>query len=189
MTARLGGVVVLDYLSSSPAAPAAGSDLVYAKTDDRLYTKSAADVESRIDFAPEDTGWVACTYNNSWTTFSGWPAAAARRINGVVYLRGLLAPGTGWGSQVQICTLPAGYAPDETMIFTCIAGYAGNNVALSTTASPNHLHYYPLSQTGVRIDVAPTGGVFLSTVHVAGGSPVKANPAHVDIFGCHWVQG
>lgn len=58
-----------------------------------------------------DTGWVALPLSNTWVNFGGgYSAARYRRLNGVVYVTGLIKSGTvSPGSTIG--TLPAGFRP------------------------------------------------------------------------------
>jgi hypothetical protein len=69
------------------------------------------------DLAPED--WTLVTYQNGWTSFGfGWGAAAFARVgDGLVKLRGLMAPGT---KRVASFTLPVGYRPGNKEMYTVI---------------------------------------------------------------------
>jgi len=83
-----------------------------------------------------DTGWLVPTLQNGWvqydTTYGN--AAIYRRINGIVFVRGLLRSGTVGAT---IFTLPAGFRPSIRMLFAC---YTNPNVAC-------------------RVDVDPTGTI------------------------------
>lgn len=59
-----------------------------------------------------DSGWNLMTsFGGGWTVYgSGWETPAYRKISGIVYMRGLLAPGTT-SAGTTIYTLPAGYRP------------------------------------------------------------------------------
>jgi hypothetical protein len=73
----------------------------------------------------EDTGWIAPSLVNSWTSVgSPWSAAGYRRTNGWVYCRGHVTGGT---STSTAFTLPAGYQPAAQVQF--IAGGTGGLAA------------------------------------------------------------
>lgn len=102
---------------ASPAAPAAGSNLLYPKSDDKWYTKNSAGVETLVgpSGAVSDSGWIAPTLLNGWVNYGGGHTLAGyRKIGGVVYLRGLIKFGTATASTV-LFVLPVGYRPDATM--------------------------------------------------------------------------
>lgn len=65
-----------------------------------------------------DTGWVEASslLVNGWVNYgSTWETCAYRRVNGVVYLRGLIRSGTtssgGGGIPYRFFTLPVGFRP------------------------------------------------------------------------------
>lgn len=187
MSGRFGAAVLLDYHPSAPAAPAAGVRALYAKTNGLLYTKDSAGTETLVTHPNlEDTGWIAATLLNGWTNYGGGYAPAQyRRINGVVYLQGLLAPGTFTAQTPVVSALPAGYRPAERQLHTCIAGFAGQNTGLSS-AGTSHLHYAPTNQITIRMDVLTDGSINLGTAHAAGGSG-RSSPAHIDLFGIRYL--
>lgn len=60
-----------------------------------------------------DTGWIDLPLQNGWTNYGGqWETAQYRRVNGIVYLKGLIKPGTTT-TQTVIATLPAGFRPKD----------------------------------------------------------------------------
>lgn len=58
----------------------------------------------------EDTGWIVPTLTNSWSSISSIYSMRYRRMNGIVYLRGMCSG----GSATPIMTLPTGYRPGST---------------------------------------------------------------------------
>lgn len=100
-----------------------------------------------------DTGWhyIGTTgepaWQNSWHNYgSTWETTAYRKVNNIVYLKGLLAGGTGAAGQVFF-TLPAGYRPDSDkhIVITSNASwaiinvFADGRVACNTNCSGNWL--------------------------------------------------
>lgn len=58
-----------------------------------------------------DTGWIDMVLGNGWTNYgSTWETGQYRKTNGIVYLKGLIKPGTTTVGTV-ITTLPAGFRP------------------------------------------------------------------------------
>ena len=106
-----------------------------------------------------DTGWRGVVFENGWRDYGApWESTAYRRMNGMVYLRGLTIVGTaGWN--IPAFTLPYGFRPLGDM----------------------HL---PGAQHGQSspINISANGVVGLNTLRVAGGwcsFDVPAFPAAV----------
>lgn len=56
-----------------------------------------------------DAGWLPLTLQNGWVNFGGeWAGAGYRKVNGVVFVRGLIKNGSTVSLSV-IANLPAGY--------------------------------------------------------------------------------
>lgn len=71
-----------------------------------------------------DSGWIVPTLGNSWVNHGGvYATAAYRKINGVVYLKGLIKNGTLAQTVFQ---LPVGYRPTAYMWFP-VSVYDGTN--------------------------------------------------------------
>lgn len=101
-TASAGGAAAL-----SPRTAAAPMDL-----EARLTTLEVG----RVD----DTGWITGTLGTGWSNYgAGFSTLAYRRKNGIVYVKGLLAGGT---TANPLTTLPPGFRPLETKIFSSNAG-------------------------------------------------------------------
>lgn len=66
----------------------------------------------------DDTGWLTPTLNSPWIQYdnTNWPARY-RRLNGVVYCKGLVRYTSGIGDQT-ITTLPEGFRPSTALILT-----------------------------------------------------------------------
>lgn len=65
-------------------------------------------------YAPADTGWVPiASFAPGWSAaaLGSFPAGAVRRVGRTVFLRGLFAKTSSWGSGETVCTLPAGFWP------------------------------------------------------------------------------
>lgn len=61
---------------------------------------------------PSDSGWITPVLQNSWSQYNGWEPVSYRKINGIVYLRGLLAVGSRTNGAV-IFNLPVGFRPSS----------------------------------------------------------------------------
>lgn len=68
-----------------------------------------------------DSGWLEvgsagnAAFTNTWKNYgSGWATAAYRKINGIVYLKGLVTRGAA-SRAAQIFVLPAGFRPAGNM--------------------------------------------------------------------------
>lgn len=71
-----------------------------------------------------DTGWIAAPLVNSWVNYGGaYGAARYRRLNGVVYITGLVKLGSIAGA-AAIFTLPAGFRPAAQRFVTTEAASA-----------------------------------------------------------------
>jgi hypothetical protein len=84
-----------------------------------------------------DTGWheIGATgepaFENGWHNYGAtWETTAYRKVNGIVYLKGLLAGGTSTAYPTAFFTLPAGYRPnsDKHIVITSNASWAIVNV-------------------------------------------------------------
>jgi hypothetical protein len=76
-----------------------------------------------------DTGWIGFVYQNGWRDYGApWETGQYRRLNGVVYIKGMLAGGT-LGSAV-ITNLPAGFrcTGDKHVAVASGAAYGQINV-------------------------------------------------------------
>jgi hypothetical protein len=114
--------------------------IIYNTTTNRVEQNLGTDATPNwVQVTPWlDTGWIAMTLENSWVNYGApFAGAAYRRINGVVYLRGLVMNGTTG----MITHLPAGYRPAIQLI------------AASST-NPN---------AWCRMDVQTDGGILATT--------------------------
>jgi hypothetical protein len=68
--------------------------------------------ESTLADLTEDTGWIDLTLLNGWVNYAvgTYPSAGYRKLNGVVYIRGLLKNGTVT-AQTPLANLPVGFRP------------------------------------------------------------------------------
>lgn len=71
-----------------------------------------------------DSGWLNLSLNTGWTVYSSgsWGNLMYKKINGVVYLRGLVNNATA--SNTTIATLPVGYRPTTTARMVASMGHA-----------------------------------------------------------------
>lgn len=87
----------------------------------------------------DDTGWIPAPLVNGWVDYgSNWTGARYRRVNGMVYLQGVVKNGTAPGT---IFTLPEGFRPG--------GGSNGNIIAASSSTGSE-----------VRIDVLAGGAIY-----------------------------
>jgi hypothetical protein len=87
----------------------------------------------------EDTGWVNMSYIAAgWTAYAGtWAPLSVRRINGVVYSRGMAQAASG-NPGVDFATLPVGFRP----AFDCFyAGMSGGGVVTFKATSGGALQF------------------------------------------------
>lgn len=81
----------------------------------------------------EDTGWTTPSLSNSWVAFGGaFPAPEYRRLNGVTFLKGLMASGT-LASTVFI--LPAGYRPLNSRLFLTASSTAASQILITSAGA------------------------------------------------------
>lgn len=84
-------------------------------------TSVAPPTQQSGSFATVDgnTGWITPSLGNGWVNFGGWQEARYRRINGVVYVQGLIKSGTLGASAL---TLDAGFRPAGTIMIAAVDG-------------------------------------------------------------------
>jgi hypothetical protein len=70
-----------------------------------------------------DSGWVNISYNAGWGTYGGapWAPLRVRKINGLVHMQGMNQAANG-SQAVAVGTLPAGFRPGVTNIYTLHSG-------------------------------------------------------------------
>jgi hypothetical protein len=86
-------------------------------TEPRLWLRFFRPLRDEITaIDDDDTNWQFPTLGNSWTNYNtaSWEGAAYRRVQGVVFLQGLIKGGT---TGQNIFVLPDGYRPVEREIF------------------------------------------------------------------------
>lgn len=65
----------------------------------------------RTIYAGDDTGWISASLQNGWVNFGGaYSIAEYRRLNGIVYVQGLIKSGTINPGTV-LFNLPVGFRP------------------------------------------------------------------------------
>jgi hypothetical protein len=106
-----------------------------------------------------DTGWIDLALTSKWVA-QGSPYAVPgfRKLNGVVYLRGLARaiPST-LGTTEVISTLPAGFWPDRSLAFNCANSYAkGGYVIHATRINVSWLGYVSIFQWTAQTDAITT---------------------------------
>lgn len=92
-------------------APSFVNDRVVMLRTGSTWTAIGRIPSTSPDTSP-DTGWIALTLASGWSNYgSTWEQAAYRRLNGVVYLRGLLIQGSGatMNGGALIANLPVGF--------------------------------------------------------------------------------
>lgn len=69
--------------------------------------------------ALRDTDWITATLQGNWQNFGGpnYRDAAYRRINGVVYVRGMIKGGTHVTPGTVLLNLPAGFRPAKFDVY------------------------------------------------------------------------
>lgn len=107
-TAASGGVVMFRNSTERDASILPQGTLSCLISDGTLWSSTGAAWVAAIG----DTGWIVPALLNSWVAFGAPYAAAAhyRRINGVVYLAGLIKNGVTTSGTV-LFNLPAGFRP------------------------------------------------------------------------------
>lgn len=127
-----------------------GMQLFYGMSDGgtykRLFQRSGAD-PTAVSWGTwkaepsntDDAAWNAIgatsqpAFANSWANYGGgFSTAAFRRRGGVVRLKGLVASGTVGQT---IFTLPAGYRPAETRLFSTISNSAVGRVDINSAGA------------------------------------------------------
>jgi hypothetical protein len=103
-----------------------------------------------------DLAWIAPTLANGWTNYAvgTWESAGYRKLNNVVYVRGMLRPGTATAATV-IFTLPPGYRP------------GGNaHIAVPTSSAPAS-RIQIMTNGEVRVNVVMTGASWCSLANIS----------------------
>lgn len=113
-----------------------------------MWVDSVSVVAAGPPGVASDVPWIAPSMVNSWVNYAGaYELAGYKRVNGVVYLKGLVKDGTYGGA--TIFTLPAGYRPTKDKIFGC-----------------------PASGGVLRVDVTSAGAVYANGT--TAGAPTNA---------------
>lgn len=74
-----------------------------------------------VELARTRTSWVNLTLLNSWLAYGGgYVTPRYRKVNGIVYIEGLLAVATLIGN--HIATLPVGFRPPASVLFPVHTG-------------------------------------------------------------------
>lgn len=99
----------------------AGALRVYDEDGDlRVQVGRQADGSYGVSVPEDDTGWIPLPGINGWVWYGGsWETPAYRKLNGIVYLRGLL---TGGAAGTAFCVLPPGYRASGNRHFPVAAG-------------------------------------------------------------------
>lgn len=85
-----------------------------------------------------DTGWQSGTYllQNGWTQYASWEPMAYRKKDGIVRLKGLLAPGTTTVGTILL-TMPAGYRPGGHSHTPVASGFGAGGGCLNINTNGN----------------------------------------------------
>lgn len=147
------GKYVKDCTSTTrPGSPATGQLIYESDTQTLRYWDGAT-----WRYLGYDTGWVTIsTFTGGWLNLdtSVYQAAAYRRINSRVFVRGIIKSGTG-----AAFTIPAPHRPLKNEIFSCIAGAGVARVDVDTAGNVNVASYAAsgdnsfVSLSGVFFDV------------------------------------
>jgi hypothetical protein len=121
----------IDTVTNPPAAPLA-SAISFSPTG----TIAATNVQSAIaEVAAEyaSVPWITPTLINSWAAYGlGWSLPGYRKIGDVVYIRGLYKNGA---LGTTLFTLPAGYTPAQSVIFSIRASDANGQARILSGGS------------------------------------------------------
>lgn len=98
------------------APPSLGAHYIDTSTGE-LYLASGTGTPDDWRLAHSDSGWVTLEGLDEF----GYPPEA-RRLNGVIYLRGRSMIGGGGSAAWPIAKLPEGWLPGWTMLFTKSSG-------------------------------------------------------------------
>lgn len=157
-----------------------GSDFIVPGNWLRLALRNADNADT-IEWCTgeSDTGWITPSLLNSWVYFGSPQAVPAyRKLNGVVYLKGLIKNGTlGVGAFV----LPSGFRPSELLIMSGV-WQSQTNTSGAATAGTAHTHAVAAPQIGIRIDVSDDG-----TVIMYGGA--SASNGYASLSGISFIAG
>ncbi|QDP44227.1 hypothetical protein KGG70_gp57 [Streptomyces phage Celia] len=105
-----------------------------------------------------DTGWITPTLINSWVVYgSPYTAPAYRKINGRVFLKGLVKNGSVGFS---IFILPVGFRPPEYMHLSGLTASRSETTG-AASAGTAHTHPIPFDQAGLPIKIQQTGEVLV----------------------------
>lgn len=147
------GKYVKDCTSTTrPGSPATGQLIYESDTQTLRYWDGAT-----WRYLGYDTGWVTIsTFTGGWLNLdtSVYQAAAYRRINSRVLVRGIIKSGTG-----AAFTIPSPHRPLKNEIFSCIAGAGVARVDVDTAGNVNIASYAAsgtnsfVSLSGISYDV------------------------------------
>lgn len=171
MVMRVGGIAVYDVMAASPPAQT-GRALTYVKSDGHLYVRGGDGTERRVSgYDVVDSGWITPELFNGWVPESGttgYGVAGYRKIDGVVYCRGLVENGTDGA----IFNLPSGFRPSASHTCPAIMNSHMNTTVLSS-AGVGHAHISYRTQVGGRLDLYSNGNVSYNSFGVFGNGYVS----------------
>lgn len=126
-----------DLVTSLPTNPYVGQEIVLVETvaGTVYHTAKRYDGSAWKDIgAIPPSGWVNATLNSPWVNYGGgWqPARYMKDGSGTVFIEGLVAGGAGPGI---IFTLPVGYRPAQSLIFSTVANNSFARIDVSSTGT------------------------------------------------------
>lgn len=78
--------------------------------------------------------WISASYNTGWGSYGGgYHGAEYKKVGDIVFLRGMVVRSSG--SATTIFTLPSGYRPTNSMVFSQIANDAVARVAVDASGN------------------------------------------------------
>ena len=140
------------------ASSAAGiMDLVAYNSSGAVAAELSLDGDGGVISAIGAIGeaWTNASYNTGWGSYGGgYPAAQYKKFGDLVFLRGLVVRSSG--SATTIFTLPSGYRPTNTMMFSQLANDAVARIAINSSGNV-------VLQAGVATPWVNLTGIIFST--------------------------
>lgn len=118
------------------------------------------ELETREDASSvTDTGWLDLTYNTGWGDFGTgageYYGAQYRRVNDIVYMRGLVKRTSG--SSYTIGTLPSGFRPLKRPLYPSNQGGAFGRVDIEDDGQV-------IANSGGGVTYVALDGIWFSTI-------------------------
>lgn len=151
-----GGGTVTDSVWVGPDPPTDPSVEMWWDTDETAQAPS----------------WVTLPLTTNWSNFAGWQAAQYRKVDDIVYLRGLVACSNV--TTPTIANLPAEYRPNFNAMFVC--WLAGNATSI---------------RAAVRVEIGTNGDLLWQLPTTTGMPSGTSNAAitsvtHLSLDNCIW---